>query len=367
MYKFVVETVEKNTPSTLLVTLKSDEPDHVFGFLPGQYVAMSFLRHGRSTPARCFSVVSSPTDPEHIQLSTRIKGRFTTALSKIQPGADVSIRGPYGSFVFDADKHHKLVMLAGGIGITPFISIIRYATRLHLPNKMVLLFSCQTDSDVPFAQELIKLQAQNPNFTVVFILGDDSGARLPGQQIEHGRIDTKLLQQVTNNKFEDKDYFICGPPGFMKAMASTLLENGVEHSQIVTEAFSQGPTRQTGKLWSWPANVYALSAIGMVLGSLVVMVSDIVKTLPPINSFSSGKSQSVSTLTNARQSELDKLVNSISPTVSTNTSAPKAKAVAPKATASRPAQTRITTTPVATPAPVRTPVCTTTSSGTVCQ
>jgi ferredoxin-NADP reductase len=143
MYKYYVENSEKITPTTLLLTLKRYPSTRNFAFQPGQYAAISFKHNGRPTPARCFSIANSPTDDDVVQFSIRLKGRFTKALLDLKEGDRVNVRGPFGAFVLDADRDEDVVMIAGGIGIAPFMGMIQYASAVELSNKMKLIYSCR--------------------------------------------------------------------------------------------------------------------------------------------------------------------------------------------------------------------------------
>src|ERR1019366_4016478 len=123
------------------ITLQNDEQGRPFGFQPGQYAAISFWHKGRQTPARCFSIVSSPTDQEFLRFSLRVNGHFTKAVEDIKPDDPIKVYGPFGGFIFNTVHDSDVIMLAGGIGITPFISMIRYISRLKTTNKVVLLYS----------------------------------------------------------------------------------------------------------------------------------------------------------------------------------------------------------------------------------
>lgn len=311
MHKYVVSNNRLITPSTLLLSLKKDPASKPFSFQPGQYAAISFKRHGRPTPARCFSIVSSPTDQDILQFSMRTKGHFTKALASVVEGDEVIVRGAFGGFVFDATRDTEAVLLAGGIGITPFMSMIQYATATHLPNDLTLVFSCQTQDDVPFAEELKVLEKSNPHFKTVFVIGEGQTDKFAGQAVASGHITPEIIDYAVVSTYSNKSFFICGPPPFMNAMTKVLKTKGVPANRIMTEAFSQGPNRQTGKIRSWPLNVYALGAVGIALSSFAIMVGDLLDTLPP-SSFIGPTAVAASTLASSRQTNLDQLVNALS-------------------------------------------------------
>jgi len=143
----------------------------------------------------------------------------------------------------------------------------------------------------------------------------------------------------------------------MRAMNKLLHAQGVDGHRVMTEAFSQGPNHQTGKIRSWPFNIYFLGAASLAIGSFVVMVADLLKTLPA-TSASATNNVTASSLTNSRQADLDSLVNSLPETA--NTAPSSAAAVA---TASQPTTTTVSTSTAPKPTPVAAPRCTTTASG----
>ncbi|HVC36526.1 MAG TPA: FAD-binding oxidoreductase [Candidatus Dormibacteraeota bacterium] len=345
MRTYTVQENTKITPSTLLLTLQRDDQERPLAFQPGQYAAISFEHKGKKAPARCFSIVSPPTDQDTLQFSTRIRGHYTSALSSLQKDDIVNVYGPFGGFVLDVTRDKKAVFLAGGIGITPFISMLRYLNRLDADNQISLLYSCQTQDDIAFDKELLSIEARKPNLKTTFVIGKGPIDKLPNDNAATGFISAELLDKATGNNYAEQKFFICGPPGFMKTMVALLVKKGVARNRILTEAFTQSSPRQTSILRSWPANVYALSAIGVILGSLIVGVSDLLRTLPPTTPYKPTDS-SPFLLTTARQKQLDQLVNTIppSPNVITPPSANQTPTYAPS--------TSTTNTPAPTFAPI---------------
>ena len=328
MRKYVVQQNQKITASTLLITLQRDELERPMAFQPGQYAAISFEHRTKRSPARCFSIVSSPTDQDILQFSMRVRGHFTTALSNLQKDDIVNVTGPFGGFVFDATRDVKAVLIAGGIGITPMISIMKYLAKLNASNNIVLLYGCQNQEDIPFKEDLLSIERQHPNLHSEFVIGKGPIDQLPAKNAATGSISADLMDRVVGADYSTQKFFICGPPGFMKAMSDIVINKGVAKDRIMTEAFTQSSPKQTSILRSWPANVYALGMVGIVLGSFVVMVSDLLKTLPPTTTAQPTKTVPFY-ITSARKEQLDQLVNTIPPspsliTVPTSNQAPSA-------------------------------------------
>ncbi len=379
MHKYIVKSANQITDTTLLLNLEQKSSRVPFIYQPGQYAAISFYNRGRPTPARCFSIVSSPTDQGKLQFSMRTKGHFTQAAAELKPGKTVKVRGPYGGFVLDIATSNDVVFLAGGIGITPFMSMVSYTASIKAPTKITLIYSCQTQDDIPFLQELRDLQQQNPNLRVIFVIGSGPTDKLTDSLVVGGRISPEMMDTALNSNYANRAFYICGPPPYMNAMIKTLKLKGVNRNDIITEAFAQGSHPQTGKVQSWPYNIYVLSAASLVLGSLAITVSDIIKTLPPQTLLNSASLSPTLTSSSSRQNDLDALVNSLPPLAS---SAPSTAAVQASdqaaqndaaASAAASAVPVSTATPTVAPAPVvvQAPVvsapapktCTTTQSG----
>lgn len=364
MHTYRVTANERLTPSTIRVTLEPDKSDkRPFIYAPGQYAAISFIRRGRPSVARCFSIVSSPTDPYRLQFSMRTRGRFTSALTKVRVADIVQVRGPYGGFVFDPARHGDSVFIAGGIGITPLMSMVKYATDTRSERKISLIYGVQSQDDIPFHTDLDTLLAQNQNLDVTYAVSKGPVDAITAGQAVSGRVNADLLRSKLSGG--SKTVFICGPPPFMNGMVKLLTDLGVPRQQIITEAFNQGPHRQTGKVASWPQNMYTLGALGVGIGSLAIMVSEIVKSLPNVPLTDEQSPSTPLSSSSQREKDLDTLVNSLtqdlnrpdSPTVATaSTTSQPTSSTSPQST---PAP--VVATPAPTPAPA--PKCTTSQSG----
>ncbi len=351
------------SPTTRSLKLQNDEQGRPFGFQPGQYAAISFRHHNKPTPSRCFSITSSPTDQEILEFTMRVHGKFTNATKDLKPGDLVKVFGPFGGFMLNTAKDKNVVMIAGGIGITPFISMVKYVTRLKTDNKLFLLYSCRSQEDIPFKDDLIKFSQENTNFNVVFVIGDNNISKLPQGIAVGGRITPELIDKFTQGIYEGRRYFVCGPPPFMQAITLDLINKKVPKKDIMTESFSQASHPQSGILKSWPANIYALGAIGVFMGSATVMVNDL------LNNYHKTSNENISapySITNARQQQIDSIVNSLplSPSViasfnsqqSINTPTSSTPTPTPTPTAPKPTTTPAPApTPTPTPAPAPTP------------
>jgi ferredoxin-NADP reductase len=403
MHEYKLIENRQLTPTTILITLQKEPHSEPFIYESGQYAAISFMHRGRPTPARCFSIVSSPAYPDMLQFSTRPRGHFTKALSRLSVGEPVKVRGPFGDFTIDPLDTNPVVMIAGGIGITPFMSMIRFATTSRSKQKMTLIYSNQSQTDVPFIDELQQLEKDNPNFKVIFVVSDGPTTLFRRKYVPKGRITLEVLDKAVSGIFDNKSYYICGPPPFMAAMSKIIEKKGGKNERIVTEAFSQGSKQKAGSVRTMPLNVYTIGAMGVVMSSFIVMVADLLKLIPPAPLIGpSAGLTTTATPTNSRQADLDTLVSGLAPVtaatpqtaaakasaeqlaaaeaavaaavaanagttgaVSTSTSGSKSTTTTTTPATTKTSTTTTTTTPttVVTPTPTPTKTCTTTQSG----
>jgi ferredoxin-NADP reductase len=355
MYKYVVENNSKLSQTTNLLTLRHIKKGSPLLFQPGQYAAIGFKSNFRPTSVRCFSIASSPTDQDKLQFSFRIKGKYTSALRNVKAGDEVFVRGPYGGFVMDSHYDNDVVFFAGGIGIAPFMGMIEYVTTLQLKNNIHLVYSCQTQEDIPFLEKLKDLTAKTANLTVTYIMSDENVNLLAGQRVAVGRVDSQMLDRLNLN-FESQKFFICGPPPYMKALTGLLTGRGVASDMIITEAFGQGSNRQSGAIRSWPFNIYALTTLGIIIGGFVIMSMDLAKTIPKLENTGVITPSGTTDIIKTNGKNQKSAINSVGPLVDTNLKQPVIIKT-PTVTQSTPTtQQPTTTTPVATIKPVVKPV-----------
>lgn len=236
-YKYYIRKIYQVPQGVVILELGDKKGVPVFDFKPGQYVMISYVNEkGGLERKHAFSLASSPAERDRIKLGIKIGGKFTQGLLRLNEGDQVLVNGPFGSFVFDESKHQDLVFLAGGIGITPFYSAIKYATDKNLPNKLTLLYSNKTVDGTLFFREIRALEEQNKNFRALFSVTDKNV--LPVLKgVVNRRVDAAMINDFTGG-VSGKTFFICGPAGFMKSMRGNLLELGVDPSKIETEGFS---------------------------------------------------------------------------------------------------------------------------------
>ena len=175
-------------------------------------------------PIRHFTISSSPTE-NFIMLSTRIRdSQYKKRLSTLEEGYKVRVRGPEGQFVLHQDYSKPAVFLSGGIGVTPFRSMIKYATDKHLPIKILMFDSNRNQNNILFKKEFDDWAGINENLKIIYTISEDnkkehSSSTTNGWKGEYGRIDkAMILRYMDNDAINNSMFYICGPPGMLKAI-----------------------------------------------------------------------------------------------------------------------------------------------------
>lgn len=199
----------------------------IFNYEPGQF---AMIHHTTKKP---YSIASSPANRDYLEFGIKLQGGFTRELNKLTAGAEIGIEGPYGVFVYQPQVHRQSVMFAGGIGITPIVSMIRTATDTAPDNQITLYYCNQTEDDIAYKKTLDELAAKNPNLNLIYSV--DKSLR-PGWTGEVGFVTANKVHAHLPD-LTDRYFFMCGPLAFMKAVEGILLAAGVAGKMIKKEVF----------------------------------------------------------------------------------------------------------------------------------
>jgi ferredoxin-NADP reductase len=210
-----------------------------FDFKPGQAADVT-LYNPPETDAegntRTFSIASSPFESQ-LMFATRMRDTaFKRSLKKIPLGTAVKIDSPMGSFMLHKNPSKPAVFLAGGIGITPFISIVRQADHDRLPHQLHLFYSNRRPEDAPFLEALQKSEKNNPNFLLVCTMTAMSQSKKEWKG-ETGLIDKEMLSRHLTS-LQGPIYYVAGPPAMVAAMREMLVGAKVDEDDIRSEDFA---------------------------------------------------------------------------------------------------------------------------------
>lgn len=207
-----------------------------FEYRPGQFVfyeldtlAFPDERGNR----RHFTISSSPTEKGIIMFTTRMRGSgFKETLRHAPLGYELTVETPDGLFVMPEGEARRQVFIAGGIGVTPFRSILRSAADTNTPISGLMLYFNRASSDIVFRDELESISRQMPTFSVVHVLSQPED----GWTGERGELDELLLRKYVT-KFDQTVFWISGPPPMVSACRSLIEQIGVPDEAIRTDSF----------------------------------------------------------------------------------------------------------------------------------
>lgn len=210
-----------------------------FDFVPGQAIELTLSEASIATDGQnvrhTFSLVSAPFERQ-LMVATRMRDSvFKRALRSLPLGSRVTIDGPFGTFGLDGDHARAAIFIAGGIGITPFVSILRQAAKDQLPQRFILLYSSRRPEDAAFLAELQQLEEQNPNFRLVATMTDMQASNRSWPN-HTGFITADLVASVVGD-LPKPVFYVVGPPGMVESMRETLKKGGVDGNDIRSEEF----------------------------------------------------------------------------------------------------------------------------------
>lgn len=210
-----------------------------FQFRAGQTMDVTLLNPPETDGegnTRTFTIASAPFDPD-LMITTRMRDTaFKRVLGNAPLGLEVKIEGPSGSFVLSRKAEKPAVLLAGGIGITPFLSIIRQAAHDQAPHQIYLFYSNRRPEDAGFLDLLSEAARQNPNFHLIATMTEMSKSRREWKG-ETGYINKDMLTKHLPT-LQGPTYYLAGPPAMVTAMRGMLTNAGVDEDDIRTEEFA---------------------------------------------------------------------------------------------------------------------------------
>lgn len=210
-----------------------------FTFFPGQYNRWTLpipATDGRGS-SRFFTISSSPLETDYLCFTTKIiQSDFKKALLTLHEHQAISLFGPMGNFVLEEKDPRERIFLAGGIGITPFRSMITYAAAKNLALPLRLFVSFSTPEEAVFLPELTTLTKTHPTISVLYTMTKPQESALAWSG-ETGRISSALLEKYAQDSAHAL-YYVSGPPAMVEGMESLLSQMHIKTEHIRTEQFS---------------------------------------------------------------------------------------------------------------------------------
>jgi NAD(P)H-flavin reductase len=217
--KYKAKLVSIHNPIKGIYTLEMSSMGRPFKYHPGQFLHLAIDGNydgiGQWPESRCFSMQSNPRE-ETIRITYAVKGEFTKKMEQtLMSGIEVWLKLPYGDLFDKNHKRENTVFIAGGTGITPFLSLFTHESFKEYINPKIYL-GFRTNAYNIYSKELVNLS----KFTKLFIQDIDG--------IIH-------IQHIFNENGTSSNYFVSGPPAMIKSFKETLLLNGVPASNVITD------------------------------------------------------------------------------------------------------------------------------------
>jgi predicted ferric reductase len=226
VHRMRVVEVRRESPDTVSVWMTGHRLDEL-GAEPGQFFRWRFLAKDMWWAANPYSL-SAPPRPDLLRITVKASGDHSRALAAVRPGTRVFAEGPFGAFTVARRHRRQVLLLAGGVGITPVRAL--FETLPGGPGEVTLVYRATTAGDVVFRDELERI-AQQRGARVHYLLG----RRGHGRRVDP--LDPAALAQIVPG-LRRHDVYICAPPGMTHQAVQALRQAGVPRRQIHHESFT---------------------------------------------------------------------------------------------------------------------------------
>lgn len=245
-----VTRVMDETPAIRSFYFEREGKEPLLDYKAGQFLTIRIQPDGEKAPLlRTYTLSSAPEDPFY-RISVKREGKISTWLhDHLKEESVIEAKAPQGEFTIETDEARPAVLLAGGIGITPLLSMLRQvagdAIRLREARPVTLIQAARTVADRPFTEEIQALSERlGGGLRYISVIGapEDGTERGKHYHLE-GRIGDDLLRRVL--PLDDYDFYLCGPPPFMQALYDALRRLGVRDARIFAEAFGPASLKRS--------------------------------------------------------------------------------------------------------------------------
>ena len=230
--RFTITDVQQETHDTYTLTFEPQDgkptPRH-----PGQFMFVKFIRPGRPSELHPFTISASPLKTRILQATIKQSGNFTDTIDQTKVGDGARIEVPYGRFSLVHQRCGGLVFIAGGVGITPIMSMLRYLKETEDRRPVLLLYGNKDERDILFREEFDALPDHVETVHILSEAADD-------WQGPRGYVTRDVLETFAAERLSDPQthVFLCGPAAMMSSVMRDLKAMGVPDSRVHYERFA---------------------------------------------------------------------------------------------------------------------------------
>ena len=231
------------TPQVKTFRLTDPEGGKIpFNYLPGQFITVTVIPNGVPVK-RSYTIASSPTHRDYCEITVKHEEKGTVSHymhTQVHEGELMQFTAPSGKFTFTEKHADSAVFIAGGVGVTPMMSAIRYLTDRSWKGDIYFFFTCKSEDNIIFREEIEYLQKRYPNLHVCIILEE------PGSNPEAGFVTGRITKEIINDRVPEivsRMIHVCGPPPMMNAVKSMLDELKVPKENVMVEVFAGPPPK----------------------------------------------------------------------------------------------------------------------------
>ncbi|HSW88874.1 MAG TPA: FAD-dependent oxidoreductase [Candidatus Saccharimonadales bacterium] len=230
---FLLPFIKKEKIAKDTYSLYFDRSKVNFDFMPGQYIRIS-LSIKDKTISHFFTIASSSLEKNHLMITIKIRESvFKQSLLRLQNNEKVSFYGPLGGFYFDEKDTRERVFLAGGIGVTPFYSMITYVTRKKISIPLTLIASFSSIEEIIYYDELMRIDKEFSNIKIIYTITQPNN----GWHGEVGRISKRLIKKYISD-ITKPTYYIVGSGEMVNETEELLEKMAVDLENIKIESFT---------------------------------------------------------------------------------------------------------------------------------
>jgi predicted ferric reductase len=220
-FEYRVESVRELNDRSVHIKMKP--VGRPLPFLAGQFVFVDFHQPGISAETHPYSIASRPRD-SGLEVVVRSLGDYTSRLKRLKPGALARVEGPFGRFTYHRYRNRDQIWIAGGIGITPFMSMVK--TLENSGYNVDMYYGANNLNEAVFLEELVELSPSGANFRFFPFLAD-----------VHGFLSAAKVNEMSGG-LGRKDIFLCGPPVMVRNLVRQFLQLGVPSTRIHSDEFA---------------------------------------------------------------------------------------------------------------------------------